>query len=179
MTITITASCMTWAPLHLHWFSDSQHGQPPCDVLPILQWILRGLSYRLPVDIETGAIDLQGFIVGHGSCGIAAYNFLEYRVDKQAPQWFATSSSLFWDKILSDLVIYHCIAVEAKVRSVKWDLYSMLTSIGSPFTSVPKCSLICKYILSMLLNLSFSATMTSIYMPHWYVACHQSIPSWC
>lgn len=94
---------------------DSQHGQPPSDVLPILQWILRGLSYRLPVSIETGAIDLQGFIVGRGSCAIAAYNFVEYRVDKQAPQWFATSSSLFRDKILSDLVIYHCIAVEAKV----------------------------------------------------------------
>ena len=56
---------------------DSQHGRPPCDVLLILQWILRGLSYRLPVDIETGAIDLQGFIVGRGSCGIAAYNFVE------------------------------------------------------------------------------------------------------
>ncbi|KAF8896903.1 hypothetical protein CPB84DRAFT_1815885 [Gymnopilus junonius] len=45
------------------------HNSPPAHILPLLQWVFK--------DIKAGIIAQQGFGNGEGSCGIAAYNFIE------------------------------------------------------------------------------------------------------
>jgi hypothetical protein len=125
-----TVGLDVWHNNHYHAFiyhstdgvlihGDSQHGSPPSDVLPIVNWILDGLSYLRPTRIYDGEIGLQSH-GGIGSCAVAAHNFIECRVDEAVPQWEPNYLGGFRDKALMDLIIYHCEAVDAEVRSFKY-----------------------------------------------------------
>ena len=67
--------------------------------------------------IDEGKIQLQGIGGGFGSCAVAAHNFIECQEDNTMPQWDPSHSEGFWDKALINLVMYHCGALEAKVRA--------------------------------------------------------------
>lgn len=97
---------------------DSKHSAPPLDVLPIMAWILVDLHYKLPKNVEEDAINLQGDAGSNGSCAIAAHNFVGYRVTSDVPQWIASAASAFRDQALTELIVYHCCAIDAEVRSV-------------------------------------------------------------
>lgn len=97
---------------HLLKHGDSMHREPANDVLPILHWVLSGLSTNLPLSIEMGIMDRQGRGGGEGSCGIAAHNFVACEIDPALPRWTAQSSRDVRDHLLRELCLYNHIASE-------------------------------------------------------------------
>lgn len=65
--------------------------------------------------MDEGDICLQ-FDGGYGSCGIAADNFVECRVDDAVPAWDSNASDQFRNTKLRDLIIYHSGARNSTVR---------------------------------------------------------------
>jgi hypothetical protein len=89
-------------------------GRPPCaDILPAFNWVLEGLSgngYSAPETVGEGHMPQQGS--QSGSCGIAAVNFIARGELSNPPLWDDTSSPLFRNKALQDLIVYHFAATE-------------------------------------------------------------------
>ncbi|KAF9058960.1 hypothetical protein BDP27DRAFT_1204809, partial [Rhodocollybia butyracea] len=76
------------------------------DIGSVLNWILAGISG--PLTVESGIIQLQpGIGPGSGSCGVAAFNFIEEEVDNSVPAWTPIDLPQFRRKMLLDLVVYH------------------------------------------------------------------------
>ncbi|KAF7371978.1 hypothetical protein MVEN_00055800 [Mycena venus] len=80
---------------------DLEHGDslnlpPESDLLPLLRWALAGLRDFEPradqTYIPSGLIDRQTSLAGEGSCGIAAANFIEFRIGMDIPRWMADQS---------------------------------------------------------------------------------------
>ncbi|KAJ3911610.1 hypothetical protein F5877DRAFT_85747, partial [Lentinula edodes] len=91
---------------------DSLHHPPASDICDVLNWVLADIFP--PKTVCTGSIALQpGSGQGSGSCGIAAFNFIECRVNKCASEWTPVVSSAFHQKMLIDIITYHFIATDA------------------------------------------------------------------
>jgi hypothetical protein len=101
---------------------DSLHLPAAPDILRILRWAFAGLRHYEPaqnlVHIKPGLIDRQTTLAGGGSCGIAAMNFIEFRVGLGAPRWRSTESTKFRDAFLRELLLYHLLAREKKTASL-------------------------------------------------------------
>ncbi|PBK75371.1 hypothetical protein ARMSODRAFT_877428 [Armillaria solidipes] len=91
-------------------FSDSLHGSPQSDVLPILCWAFAETPIIIPDTVMVGEIARQGVTGGAGSCSIAAHNFLERHLDFMVERWTGLSSSRHQDGLLRDLIVYNNIA---------------------------------------------------------------------
>ncbi|KAJ7906953.1 hypothetical protein B0H13DRAFT_1618935 [Mycena leptocephala] len=95
-------------------FGDSLHLPAPPDLLAIVRWVFAGLPGFEPPPtqkhITAGIIDRQTTLGGRGSCGIAATNFIEFRIDMNIPRWMSDQSAEFRDAMLQDLILYHIIA---------------------------------------------------------------------
>ena len=87
--------------------ADSMHRAPAEDLLPVLQWVLSGLSIGVPSVVESATIDRQGGDIGEGSCAIAAHNFLACSVDPTLNRWSAPTSRKVRDDLLRDFCIYN------------------------------------------------------------------------
>ncbi|KAE9386418.1 hypothetical protein BT96DRAFT_1006114 [Gymnopus androsaceus JB14] len=100
-------------------FGDSKFGNPPDDIQTTVNWILKGIS--MPCEIQRGFISTQpGVGRGSGSCGVAAFNFIERKRNLLLPSWTPTSSSNLQMKMLLDLVIYHFIATDTPGTFDDW-----------------------------------------------------------
>ena len=97
---------------HVLQHGDSMHRMPAEDVLPILQWLLRGLDISTPTAVEPGVVDRQGQFGGEGSCAIAAHNFLACTVDPTLDRWSALTSRKARDALLCDLCIYNQVSLK-------------------------------------------------------------------
>ncbi|KAF8876526.1 hypothetical protein CPB84DRAFT_1817682 [Gymnopilus junonius] len=64
-------------------YGDSMHNCPPSYLLPILKWIFEDMAQPPIKEIRAGIIAWQGVGNGEGSCGIAAYNFIELAAQTQ------------------------------------------------------------------------------------------------
>ncbi|KAJ7674380.1 hypothetical protein B0H14DRAFT_2423848 [Mycena olivaceomarginata] len=73
--------------------SDSLHLQPDSNVLAIFQWLLLGTGFTTPTLVKSLAVPRQA--TGLGSCGIAALNFVESRVDNNVGSWKTSTSPFF------------------------------------------------------------------------------------
>jgi len=93
-------------------YGDSMHQTPPSYMLPILQWIFEGLFNV--TSIVPGAIGMQGPGNGEGSCGVAAYNFIQTStgIERNMRKWSGNQAALFQKAALEDLLRYHQIANE-------------------------------------------------------------------
>ncbi|KAJ6572488.1 hypothetical protein DFH09DRAFT_916572, partial [Mycena vulgaris] len=93
---------------------DSLHLPAHRDLLPILRWAFAGLQDFAPRPLQDhitpGVIDRQRTLAGEGSCGIAAVNFVEFRVDMDIPRWMSDQSAEFRDFMLQNMLLYHLIA---------------------------------------------------------------------
>ncbi|KAJ3861143.1 hypothetical protein EV359DRAFT_19804, partial [Lentinula novae-zelandiae] len=91
---------------------DSLHHPPASDICDVLNWVLADIFP--PKTVCTGSIALQpGSGQGSGSCGIAAFNFIECRVNECASEWTPVVSPAFRQKMLIDIITYHFIATDA------------------------------------------------------------------
>ncbi|KAJ6452558.1 hypothetical protein C8R47DRAFT_998072, partial [Mycena vitilis] len=103
---------------------DSMHLPAASDVLPILRWALADLGLFTPPAAQTfikrGLIDRQNTLAGGGSCGVAALNFIETRIDPSVPRWLAKDSALFRDKFLQDILLYHLLARRKTTTYYDW-----------------------------------------------------------
>ncbi|KDQ56235.1 hypothetical protein JAAARDRAFT_96868, partial [Jaapia argillacea MUCL 33604] len=86
-------------------YGDSLGSPPNSTVVAVLQWILSGLDYPIPSMATKGWIATQG--PRSGSCGIAALNFIESKVDVTISKWNDSRSRAERDRALCDLVLYH------------------------------------------------------------------------
>ncbi|KAF8170016.1 hypothetical protein K438DRAFT_1506230, partial [Mycena galopus ATCC 62051] len=85
--------------------SDSLHLQPDSNILAIFQWLLCGTGFTAPMSAKSSVVPRQA--TGSGSCGIAALNFVESRVDSQVGLWETATSPFFRNRALRDLIVYH------------------------------------------------------------------------
>ena len=87
-------------------YGDSMHNPPPAYMLPIFQWVF--------ADISITQSTIQGLGIGEGSCGIAAYNFMERAVTTRQglKTWTGQHSRTFRNVALEDLVRMHHLAHE-------------------------------------------------------------------
>ncbi|KAF7354194.1 hypothetical protein MVEN_01107100 [Mycena venus] len=113
---------------------DSLHLPAPHDLLRILRWAFAGLHDFAPRSsqdhISAGVIDRQRSLAGEGSCGIAAVNFVEFRVDMGIPRWMSDQSEEFRDFMLQDMLLYHLIARRKTTTYSDWVTPCVLTSNG-------------------------------------------------
>lgn len=102
---------------------DSMHNPPLADALPVLQWVfsdIPGFSQE-GIDSEAGQVAHQGLgNGGDGSCGLAAFNFVERHLDPSIPSWSGQHSQVFRDCALRDLILYHFTAKEASGCVLNW-----------------------------------------------------------
>ena len=111
--------------------ADSMHRGPPKDLLPVLRWILSGLSIGVPSVVEPVTIDRQGQGGGEGSCAIAAHNFLACSVDSMLNRWSAPTSRKVRNDLLWDLCIYNqvssmTVGVSPLVVNVQLNAYCVM-----------------------------------------------------
>ncbi|KIJ08367.1 hypothetical protein PAXINDRAFT_47071, partial [Paxillus involutus ATCC 200175] len=85
--------------------NDSLNRHPAPDVLAVFTWFLEGLDCPIPQFIKEGAMAMQG--EGSGSCGMAAYNYIESLAHGNIPDWECHISPLFRQKSLCELIVYH------------------------------------------------------------------------
>ncbi|KAJ7637922.1 hypothetical protein DFH06DRAFT_1432525, partial [Mycena polygramma] len=113
---------------------DSMHRPAAYDLLRILRWALAGLpGFEPPADqtyITTGLVDRQTTLSGEGSCGIAAFNFVDFRIGMGTPRWMAAQSAQFRDLFLQDLLLYHLIARRRTTTYSDWVTPCDLASNG-------------------------------------------------
>ncbi|KAJ7511950.1 hypothetical protein B0H11DRAFT_2371455 [Mycena galericulata] len=113
---------------------DSLHLPAAPDILPILRWAFYGLHDFAPpptqTHIESGLIDRQRTLVGGGSCGIAAMNFVENRVGLDIPRWRAAQSARFRDSVLRELLLFHLIAPRKTTVYSDWVVSCTLVGAG-------------------------------------------------
>ena len=87
-------------------------GLPPSETV-VNAWALSNV-----IDIDNPptpiAVALQGAGGGEGSCGIAAFNFIECQANLSVRQW---TSDVFRDQMLWDLIVYHHIAENTQMTS--------------------------------------------------------------
>jgi hypothetical protein len=73
------------------------------------------------IDSEAGQVAHQGLgNGGDGSCGLAAFNFVERHLDPSIPSWSGQHSQVFRDCALHDLILYHFTAKEASGCVLNW-----------------------------------------------------------
>ncbi|KAF7356153.1 MULE domain-containing protein [Mycena venus] len=118
---------------------DLEHGDslnlpPESDLLPLLRWALAGLrDFESRADqtyIPSGLIDRQTSLAGEGSCGIAAANFIEFRIGMDIPRWMADQSADFRDLFLQEMLLYHLIARCKTTQYSDWVMPCFLSGNG-------------------------------------------------
>ncbi|KAF7345871.1 hypothetical protein MVEN_01609100 [Mycena venus] len=118
---------------------DLEHGDslnlpPESDLLPLLRWALAGLRDFEPradqTYIPSGLIDRQTSLAGEGSCGIAAANFIEFRIGMDIPRWMADQSADFRDLFLQEMLLYHLIARCKTTQYSDWVMPCFLSGNG-------------------------------------------------
>ncbi|KAJ7859985.1 hypothetical protein B0H14DRAFT_2198708, partial [Mycena olivaceomarginata] len=106
----------------------------PHDLLPTLRWAFAGLGDFSPHvtqdHIAPGVMDRQRTLAGEGSCGIAAVNFVEFRVDMSIPRWMSDQSAEFRDFMLQEMLLYHLIARRKTTTYNDWVTSCFLASNG-------------------------------------------------
>jgi hypothetical protein len=88
---------------------DSLGSAAPSYLLPMFQRLASSNGLPLPSEIISVPVPTQR--IAHGSCGIAAINFVETQA-AGAYQWHDTSSQYYRNIALRDLVLYHLVASE-------------------------------------------------------------------
>ncbi|KAH7903228.1 hypothetical protein BJ138DRAFT_1020965, partial [Hygrophoropsis aurantiaca] len=119
--------------------NDSMGLAPANDALEILSWLLDGLKYPMPQYIQKGALALQTPTMAHGSCGIAAHNFIESLADDTIPHWTSATSPAFRDKALRDLILFDQIS-KSQNRD---EFLSWVHLAGTPLMSFTRDELKC------------------------------------
>ncbi|KAJ6485399.1 hypothetical protein C8R47DRAFT_938823, partial [Mycena vitilis] len=113
---------------------DSMHHPAARDLLRILRWALAGLPGFEPpagqTHITAGLVDRQTTSSGEGSCGIAAFNFVDFRIGMGTPRWMAAQSAQFRDLFLQDMLLYHLIARRRTTTYSDWVTPCDLASNG-------------------------------------------------
>ncbi|KAF8906963.1 hypothetical protein CPB84DRAFT_1675080 [Gymnopilus junonius] len=116
-------------------YGDSMHNSPPAHILPLLQWVFKDVAQPSIKEIKAGIIAQQGFGNGEGSCGIAAYNFIELaaQTQKGLKPWTGSYSCTFHDAALEDLVCMHHLAHEVGGTFSDWTvcISDQILSTGS------------------------------------------------
>ncbi|KAF7344160.1 SF3b1 domain-containing protein [Mycena venus] len=84
---------------------DSLHLRPDSNVLSVFQWLLFGTGFAAPSSVKSSVVPRQA--AGSGSCGIAALNFAESRLDTEVGPWETSTSPFFRNRALRDLILYH------------------------------------------------------------------------
>jgi hypothetical protein len=95
---------------------DSQDQPPSPKVLDVLDWVLDGLNLPFPTEIRSVAGLRQP--IGSGSCGLAAQNFVDCRMDPGRPQWAPACAQQERDEWLRDLILFHLCTVGKGVRTI-------------------------------------------------------------
>ena len=98
------------------------HLKPDSNVLSIWQWFLSETEFTVPTSVET--LDVAHQAAGSGSCAIAALNVVETDLDADIGKWSTSTSPLFRNRALRDLIIYHVTASHHGIDEVSsfWDL---------------------------------------------------------
>ncbi|KAK7434283.1 hypothetical protein VKT23_020284 [Stygiomarasmius scandens] len=101
------------------WFRDSLAHHFDLAIKKLLDWILADITSLLFV--EAGLIAQQppdG--VGSGSCGVAAFNFIERQCIPDVISWSPSNSDQVRCSMLQDLIRYHLIAAETTGELTDW-----------------------------------------------------------
>ncbi|KAF7362848.1 hypothetical protein MVEN_00634600 [Mycena venus] len=69
-------------------------------------------------------------LAGEGSCGIAAANFVEFRIGMDIPRWMADQSADFRDLFLQEMLLYHLIARCKTTQYSDWVMPYFLSGNG-------------------------------------------------
>ncbi|KAF7369166.1 hypothetical protein MVEN_00243800 [Mycena venus] len=69
-------------------------------------------------------------LAGEGSCGIAAANFVEFRIGMDIPRWMADQSADFRDLFLQEMLLYHLIACCKTTQYSDWVMPCFLSGNG-------------------------------------------------
>ena len=100
---------------------DSMLNPPLADALKVFQWVFSDIPGFGQERIDSEQVARQGHgNGGDGSCGLAAFNFVERHLDPSIPSWSGQHSQLFRDHALRDLVLYHMTAKEASGCILSW-----------------------------------------------------------
>ncbi|KAJ7860208.1 hypothetical protein B0H14DRAFT_2350760, partial [Mycena olivaceomarginata] len=97
-------------------YRDSMHLNPDANVLSIFQWFLSATGFPVPMSVESVNGEVQG--AGSGSCAIAALNFVETDLNSSIPLWTTSTSPLFRNGALGDLILYHLTVLDQGVQNV-------------------------------------------------------------
>jgi hypothetical protein len=125
---------------------DSLQQPPADDILGIISWVIAGLGHPPVEIINVGTISKQGGVNGgEGSCGIAAFNFIERYSDNNIRQWEGSKSYLFRDMALENLIRYHDGAEMENFLMVVRNIVRNVTQCGTP-APVSKSGLASGYI---------------------------------
>ncbi|KAF8890541.1 hypothetical protein CPB84DRAFT_1816349 [Gymnopilus junonius] len=108
-------------------YGDSTHNHPPSYLLLILKWIFEDVAQPPIKEIRAGIIAWQGVGNSEGSCGIAAYNFIELAAQtwKGLKLWIGSFSHTFHDATLEDLLQMHHLAHEVGGTFSNWTVCSL------------------------------------------------------
>ncbi|KAF8952818.1 hypothetical protein BDZ97DRAFT_1630019, partial [Flammula alnicola] len=103
-------------------YGDSMHKSPARHILPILQWVFLDIAHPSITAIKHGTIAKQSIGRGGGSCGIAAYNFIELaaKTRKRLRPWSGSEAQLFRDAALEDLIRFHYLATQSDGTFSDW-----------------------------------------------------------
>ncbi|KAJ7123891.1 hypothetical protein C8R43DRAFT_840170, partial [Mycena crocata] len=104
-------------------FGDSLNVNSDTGVLPVLQWVLGGTGFTVPVSVAASTVLRQG--PGSGSCGVAALNFVERKLDPEVGTWSTEMSPFFRNRALRDLILYHVTASTQSGDEVSWTLFNL------------------------------------------------------
>ncbi|KAJ7761129.1 hypothetical protein B0H16DRAFT_1266722, partial [Mycena metata] len=83
---------------------DSLHLRPDSNILSVFQWMLFETGFAAPGSVKSSVVPRQA--AGSGSCGIAALNFAESRLDTEVASWETSTSPFFRNCALCDLILY-------------------------------------------------------------------------
>ncbi|KAJ7915256.1 hypothetical protein B0H13DRAFT_1610688, partial [Mycena leptocephala] len=143
---------------------DSLHLPAPRDLLRILRWVFAGIQDFAPrpsqSHISSGVMDRQRTLAGEGSCGLAAVNFVEFRIDMGIPRWMSDQSAEFRDFTLQEMLLYHLIARHKTTTYSDWVTPCILASNGE----VP----------GFTANLAVGYSDFNLDMPSTDMVCHSS-----
>ncbi|THU93981.1 hypothetical protein K435DRAFT_602551, partial [Dendrothele bispora CBS 962.96] len=98
------------------WYGDSLGHTFDLSIASVVNWVLDGIC--APLTVRPGQISSQPVngSTGSGSCGIAAFNFVERRVTATVP-WTPQTSDEIRKSMIRDLVTYHIIATQTQGAS--------------------------------------------------------------
>jgi hypothetical protein len=112
------------------WYGDSLGHLHDSIVKEVLEWLLRGIAVLKVVRAGQIARQPTNGSMGSGSCGAAAFNFIERRCIPGISSWSASNSDQARYSMLRDLINYHLTAKDTTGVSHRYNLLSTILDVA-------------------------------------------------